>query len=120
MKKLIKAMIIVIAVAGTTLFASGGHSHDENGGHHSYTTPVNKTVAKEKAFEVVNSFIKKNVIDKSWSSSSMDTAEKKVINKNEEWVVIFINKKIKDKKKEKIYVFLTPSGKYIAANYTGN
>lgn len=118
MKKLIKTMIMIIALTTTTVFAGAGHSHDADGGH-SYQAPVNKTVAKEKALNVVNSFVKKNVIDKSWSSSNIDTAEKKVSHGNEEWVVIFINNKIDDKKKQKLYVFLTLSGRYIAANYTG-
>lgn len=119
MKKLIQTTLMTIVLTTTSLFASGNHSHDANGGH-GYQAPVNQTVAKEKAHKVVNSFIKKNVINKSWSSASINSAEKKVIKGNSEWVVIFINNKINDKMKQKLYVFLTPSGQYIAANYTGN
>jgi len=32
---------------------------------------------------------------------------------------IYINKKITDTEKQKLYVFLTIGGEYIAANYTG-
>lgn len=36
-----------------------------------------------------------------------------------EWVVVFVNDKIADTDKQKLYVFLTLGGDYIAANYTG-
>jgi hypothetical protein len=119
MKKIIQTTLMTIALATTSLFASGGHTHDANGGH-SYQAPVNQEVAQEKALNVVNSFIKNNVVDTSWSSASINSIEKKAIKGNNEWVVIFINNKIGDEKKQKLYIFLTPSGQYIAANYTGN
>jgi hypothetical protein len=118
MKQIIKTIAFTLTLATTPLLAGAGHEHTADGGH--YHAPVNKTVAIQKAQKVVNNFIKKNVIDKSWSTSNWDTAEKKIIKGNEEWVVIFINEKIEDKTKQKLYVFLTPTGKYIAANYTGN
>lgn len=37
-----------------------------------------------------------------------------------EWVVIFNNQKISESDKQKLYVFLTLNGEYIAANHTGN
>ncbi len=118
MKQIIRIIAFTITLAMTPLFAGAGHSHTAGGGH--YHAPVNKAAAKQKAQKVVNSFIKKNIIDKSWSLAKLSSVEKKVIKGNEEWVVIFINNKLPDKNKQKLYVFLTPSGKYIAANYTGN
>lgn len=118
MKKSIKALTMIITLTTTTLFASGGHSHDAHGGH-SHHAPVSQDKAQEKAFSMVHSFVKKKVIDKSWSSAKLDTIEKKMIQGKEEWLIVFTNTIIKDKSKEKLYVFLTLSGRYIAANYTG-
>ncbi len=119
MKKLIQTTLMTVALATTTLLASGNHSHDANGGH-GYQSPVNKTIAKEKAIKVINTFIEKKIIDKSWSTVDMNSAKRTLIQGNEEWVITFINNKIEDKKKQKLYIFLTLSGRYIAANYTGN
>lgn len=35
------------------------------------------------------------------------------------WLIIFINEKITNTSKQKLYVFLTLAGDYIAANFTG-
>ena len=94
--------------------AGGGHSHG-----HSHEE-INKVAAKEKAIEVVSSFIKSKKLDKSWKSIKASSAEKKVFKGRPEWVVIFINEKITDVKKQKLYVFLTLTGDYVAANHSGN
>jgi len=97
-----------------TTIAGSGHDHG-----HSHS-PVNQTTAKTKATEIVASFVKRNKIDKSWASIKASSVDKKVFKGNPEWVVLFINKKITDTKKQKLYVFLTLGGEYIAANHSGN
>lgn len=93
--------------------AGGGHNHG-----HSHS-PVNQATANSKATKIITSFIKKKTLDKSWASTAVSSSEKKTFNGKEEWVVSFINEKVADAKKRKLYVFLTLSGDYIAANYTG-
>lgn len=98
-----------------TAIAGGGHDHG-NGHSHS---PVDKMTAKAKANKIIASFVKQKTIGKSWASASTHSIEKKTFNGKQEWVVTFVNKDITDSDKRKLYVFLTLSGDYIAANYTG-
>ncbi len=95
--------------------AGGGHNH----GHGYSHSPVNQKAANAIATKIIASFIKQKTLDKSWASTTVSTSEKKTFNSKQEWVVSFINEKVTDAKKRKLYVFLTLSGDYIAANYTG-
>ena len=96
-----------------TTMAGGGHDHG-----HSHS-PVNQVTAKENATKIVASFVTKGKLDKSWVSITASSVDKKVFKGKPEWVALFINKKITDAKKQKLYVFLTLGGEYIAANHTG-
>ena len=58
-------------------------------------------------------------LDKNWASTTVSSSEKKMFDGRQEWVVSFVNEKVTDAKKRTLYVFLTLSGDYIAANYTG-
>ena len=99
----------IMAVAG------GGHDH----GHGHSHSPVNQATANSKATKIIASFIKQKTLDKSWASTTVSSSEKKSFNGKEEWVVSFVNEKADDTEKRKLYVFLTLSGDYVAANYTG-
>ena len=103
------SLFSMLAVAG------GGHNH----GHGHSHAPVNQATANSKATKILKSFVKQKTIDKSWGSASVSSFEKKSFNGKQEWVVSFMNGKIADAKKRKLYIFLTLSGDYIAANYTG-
>ncbi len=101
---------------------SQGHSHSNDHGHsHGHSHKKAKPVSKEKAGLIgkqhVHRLIKAGKIDSSWSSSLIGTTEQKKFGKNEEWVVTFDNEK--GVKGKKLYVFLTLSGKFVAANFTG-
>lgn len=98
-----------------TAIAGGNHGH----GHSHSNTPVNQATAKTKANEIVAAFVKRNKLDKSWSSIKASSVEKKVFKGNPEWLAIFVNKKAPETNKQKLYVFLTLGGDYIAANHTG-
>jgi hypothetical protein len=39
--------------------------------------------------------------------------------KGKEWVVTFVNPAVADKTKEKLYMFFTAPGNFIAANFSG-
>jgi hypothetical protein len=58
-------------------------------------------------------------LDKSWASTTASSIDKKVISGNQAWVVVFINDKITDTKKRKLYIFLTLGGDYAGANHIG-
>ena len=107
----IKAIIISLALSlfSMTAFAGGNHSHD----------PVDQRQAEANANKIVTTLASKGVIDKSWTSVGVATSEQKKFGKNLEWVVSYKNSKVSDPQKQTLYIFLTLSGEYIAANYTG-
>ena len=104
-----------LGLFSVTAIAGGGHEH----GHGHSHSPVDQTTANIKASEIINNLVKQKVIDKSWISTPVIHVEQKTFNGKKEWVVSFLNEEIADAKKRKLYVFLTLSGNYIAANYTG-
>jgi hypothetical protein len=50
------------------------------------------------------------------SKSPLSTLMEK---KGKEWKVIFINPSASDQNKKNLFMFFTPPGNFIAANYTG-
>jgi len=101
----------------STFSAMAGSDHD-HGHSHSYT-PVNQDKAQANATEIVAALVKRSKLDKSWSSVNAASVKKITVQGNPEWVVVFVDKNITDVKKQKLYVFLTLGGDYIAANFTG-
>ena len=116
MKFKILLISLLFSLNSGVALAGGGHSHSHGHSHEK----INQATAKAKAIKVVSSFIKSKKLDGSWKSIKASSAEKKVFKGQPEWVVIFNNKKITDVKKQKLYVFLTLTGDYVAANHTGN
>lgn len=103
----------------STFSAIAGSDHDHDHGHsHSYM-PVNQEKAQENAAEIVAALAKRSKLDKSWTSIKASSVEKITVQGNPEWKVVFVNKNITDADKQKLYVFLTLGGDYIAANFTG-
>ena len=115
MKLKILLLSLTLGFFSMTAMAGAGHDH----GHGHSPEPVNQTTANSKATKIVASFIKQKTLDKSWAATSVNSSEKKTFDGRQEWVVSFVNEKVTDVKKRKLYVLLTLTGDYIAANYTG-
>ncbi|PHS71866.1 MAG: hypothetical protein COB22_06775 [Cycloclasticus sp.] len=116
MKNLATTLILSSLLFGAPVLAGSEHDH----GHSHAQTPVSQEVAEKNADEVIASLLERDKIDKSWTSIKASSVDKKVLDGRPEWVVIYVNKKITDADKQKLYVFLTIGGEYIAVNYTGN
>lgn len=101
-----------------TLMAGSGHDHEHN--HNHSHEPVTQGQAEQVASKVVLQLAEKGKIDSSWKTIQVEKSLKKKFGQNTEWVVSFNNKTISDSKKQTLYVFLTLTGDYIAANYSGN
>jgi hypothetical protein len=97
------------------LFSFSAVSH---GGGHS-NTPVNQEAATINATKIVAALVERSKLEKIWASIKASSVEKITPRGNPEWLVIFVNEKITDTDKQKLYVFLTLGGDYIAANFTG-
>jgi Family of unknown function (DUF6488) len=111
------SLSIILGLFSCTVMAGGGHDHGH--GHSHAHTPVNQVTAKANATKIVVALTQRKKLDESWASITASSVEKKVFKGNPEWVVIFNNDKIADPAKQKLYVFLTLGGDYIAANFSG-
>ena len=118
MKTLATALVLSSLFFGVPVMAGSGHDHGHSHGH--AQAPVIKEIAEENAGKAIASLVIKGKLDESWKSVTPSSSEKKTFNGRPEWVVIYVNEKITDTSKQKLYVFLTLSGEYIAANHTGN
>ena len=58
-------------------------------------------------------------LDNSWETVKHDKVEQVEGKKGKEWKVTFKNPAVTDPGKSTLYVFLSPPGNYIAANFTG-
>jgi len=110
---IILGLFSICAMAGSG--HDHGHSHDDGHSH----GPVDQSTAKKNAEKIVESLVKKNKVDESWAAISAASVEKKEFNGKSEWVVVFVNEKISNADKQKLYVFLTMGGDYVAANFSG-
>jgi hypothetical protein len=121
MKMRIQSILLslILAFSPTALLAGANHDHGHDDKHGHSHDPVNQSQAEKVAKESVAMLVKKEKIDSSWKSVSVASAEKKKFGGKMEWVVTFKNDKISDASKQTLYVFLSLTGNYIAANYTG-
>ena len=111
-------LLTSVAFAGPGL---PGHRHlHEHQDVRAHDGPIDEEHAREMAHEVVTKLANLRKIDSSWIRVDAKKAEKKQYPSGLEWVVRFNNPDLAAKAKQNLYVFLTLSGKYIAANYTGN
>ena len=115
MKTLAAALVLSSLLFGAPVMAGSGHDH----GHSHSSTPVSQDKVGVKAAEIVAALVNRNKLDKSWESIKASSIEKITVQGNPEWVVVFVDKTITDVEKQKLYVFMTLGGDYIAANFTG-
>ena len=108
------AIFILLFTFGFTPLAAHGGAHT----HKSSEIPEAKV--KDIASEYVDKLINEGKIERSWSKSSIINSEKKIFNKNVEWVISFGNDYLKDVEKQILYIFVSQDGKITGANYTGN
>lgn len=106
---------LILTFLPAAVFAGGGHNH----GHGHSHGPATEQQAIYVATNVVSNIADKGIIEASWKSVEATSAEQKEFSGQKEWVVIFNNEKLADTAKQKLYIFLTLEGKYLAANYTG-
>lgn len=117
MKTLIKATAVTLVLSLTTLYAGSGHSHD---GGHSHSQPkVSQEVVKKQANMELARLIKSGKVDKSWSNTPIKDMKKKQFQHNIEWAVSYENKKMTNKAKQTLYIFVSLTGKITGANHTG-
>lgn len=115
MKKLLMVTILTAGIIGV-----GGAMADKGNNCHFH----GKKIATEEtvtncATERKELLIKQGKIDPSWKTIEQDQVELIDGKKGKEWLVTFTNASATDKAKEKLYLFFTAPGNFIAANFTG-
>ena len=106
---------LILAFLPVAVFSGANHDH----GHGHSHGPATEEQAIKNATNVVSNIADKGIIEESWKTVKATSAEQKEFGGQKEWVVIFNNEKVSDAAKQKLYIFLTLEGKYLAANYTG-
>lgn len=107
MRKITYYLMMFFVLAVTTAYAGDGHNHDNE---------LSQNQIQEKASGFVARIVEKGQLDASWTQIKPKQAQE---TSNHEWLVSFVNPEIKDHNKQTLYIFMTLSGKYIAANFTG-
>lgn len=103
------SMTLLLALFSAQSMGGSGHSHE----------PVSQKRAEEIASRIVVSMVNQGVIEKSWKDETVEKSERKAFAGRPEWVISFVNPDVADQSKQTLYVFLTLSGEYLAANYSG-
>jgi hypothetical protein len=74
----------------------------------------------EKAVPVaVMALVADGNVDQSWNAAKVDKVELREFKKSSEWVATLVDEKVKDKAKQKLYIFMTKTGTLSGANHTG-
>jgi len=118
MKILTTTLLLSSLLLGAPVMAGSGHSHDSDGGHS--LGPVSSEEATNRASKKVKQLADAGKIDATWSGIKAASVEQKTYSKGPEWVITFKNDKVSDTAKQTLYLFFSPDGHYIAANYTGS
>jgi hypothetical protein len=111
----IQTIILSLSISFFSLSTLAGSDHDHGQNH----TPVTQSQAEQDATDGILRLVEQSKIDGSWKSAPVEKTLKKKFGDNMEWVISFKNENITDPAKQIIYVFLTLSGEFLAANYTG-
>ena len=112
MRNFIICALTLFVFTGSFAYAGSGHSHGP-------VTLVNEQQAVDNATVIVQKFVERGQLAKSWQGVTAGSSSIKKTSAGQEWLITFNNDKIADKAKQTLYVFLNLGGSYIAANYTG-
>jgi hypothetical protein len=115
MKKLcVAAAAFTFTVFAAPVLADAGSSCHFHGSKAATEAVVIDCATQRKA-----SLIKDGKLDASWQNVQPAKPESVDGKKGKEWKVVFKNQAATDKSKDTLYMFYTPTGNFIAANFTG-
>jgi hypothetical protein len=115
MKPIVK--ILSVAVLAVVTFAAGAPAALAHPGH---DEPITKDAAMQRASSEVTRLVTAGKLDKSWKlGAALQSAELRSTAKGKEWAVTYANPQAPNEAERTLYVFLSESGEYLAANFTG-
>lgn len=111
--------LIAIALLATALGAPAVRADPAGSCHFHGGPPASEATVVGCATQRKDALVKAGRIDAAWSAVKHDKAELVDGKKGKEWKVTFKDPAPKDAAKATLYMFFTPVGNFIAANYTG-
>lgn len=114
-----KKSVIAIGVAAAMFLSLPAFAGGASSCHFHGSTPAKAEVVSECAVQRQQVLVNSGKIDKSWSAIKPSAPDQVDGEKGKEWRVVFKNPAVTDKTKDTLYMFFTPQGNLIAANFTG-
>lgn len=115
-----KSSLALVALTLIAPFAGSALASEGAGCHFHGSAPAAKNVVIDCALQRKATLVNSGKLDKSWEGVKPEKAEQVEGKKGKEWKVSFKNEAATDASKNTLYVFMSPAGNYIAANFTGN
>ena len=115
MKNLLNSTILTAVL----IFPSSAMAGEDSSCHFHGNKIATEEIVTNCAIERKERLITQGKIESSWKTIEPGKPEMVEGKKGKEWLVTFIDPAITDKTKEKLYMFFTISGNFIAANFTG-
>ena len=114
-----KNLLCITILATTLIFSSGTIAGEDSNCHFHGNKIATEEIITNCAVERKELLITQGKIDPSWKTIEPEKAELVEGKKGKEWLITFTNPAVTDKMKEKLYMFFTAPGNFIAANFTG-
>jgi hypothetical protein len=114
-----KTLLIAASVLTTALWAPAALAAEGGSCHFHGNKPAAETTVTGCAAQRKEALIKAGKLDAGWQGVKHDRIETVDGKKGKEWRVSFKNPAATDKGKETLYMFFTPPGNFIAANFSG-
>lgn len=121
-----RAAVIVTALVLGTVAIAGAHPPKPGEPPHSHgprTWPPSHPFSREEIIDRAKTerdrLIREQKVEAAWRAAGEPVAEEIVFDGRPEWVVTFRHPAPTDKAKERLYIFFTPTGRFVAANHTG-
>jgi Family of unknown function (DUF6488) len=110
---------VLTAVAAVIFSATPARAGEDGACHFHGNRPASEKVVLACATQRVESLVSTKKIEPSWKGIQHERIELVDGKKSKEWKVTFRNSNAKEKSKEVLFMFYTPAGNFIAANFTG-
>jgi hypothetical protein len=115
-----RAAFLSVALALAVVGAAPGALAHENHRHQRPQPALDEQKARVRAQEELERLVSAQKVDATWKASGkLKAVEKKGEGAQWEWLATFENSGASDASKRLLYVFLRPSGEFVAANFTG-
>lgn len=109
-------MFRLTVITAVLTLSSGAFGHEGHAPKPMKVAELGQEEASARAGDEVKRLVSIKKVDGAWSGAAVKSLEKKTTHGNWEWVATFEAPNTKEKL---LFVFLKPSGEFVAANFTG-